>query len=163
MFGFDLVIWSVTTGRWIWEADWLFVIYAFNGVFVAFTFEFARKIRMPEDEHEFVDSYSKHLGPFKAALLVLGVMAAATACTVTVGAVLKLHWAFFATLGVLFTLASMGFLHFRLHPCRATAKRLEIYSSLYIVSFDFCLVFALVAKKGIALDLFGNMLRGWMM
>jgi len=161
MFFFDMIIWSITTGRWLWEVDWLFVLYAFNGVFVAFTFEFARKIRMPEDEHALVDSYSKRLGPHGAARLVLAVMAAATACTVTVGATLRLHGAFFVAIAVLLAGASLGFLHFRLRPNRKTAKRLELYSSCYIVSFDFCLVFALIAKYGIAVDLFGNLLRNW--
>ena len=151
MFGFDLLIWSVTTGRWLWETDGLYVVYALNGVFVAFTFEFARKIRMPEDEHEMVDSYSKRIGPFGAAYLVLAVMSGATLCTAIVGLRLGLPRLFFALLLALLALGSLGVARFRLAPSRRTARLVEVFASLHIVSFDFCLAGFLIAKYGLRL------------
>ncbi len=156
MFCFDMLIWSVTTGLWIWQNNILFVIYALNGVFVAFTFEFARKIRVPEDENEMVDSYSKHIGPFGAAYLVLGVMTGATICTAIVGWCLGLGKGFLALLAVLLAFGSVGIVRFRLSPTRRTARLVEVYSSLHIVSFDFCLVIFLVAQHGLTVDLFGG-------
>ncbi len=155
LFGFDLLIWSVTTGRWLWEVNWLYFVYALNGVFVAFTFEFARKIRVPEDEHVLVDSYSKHLGPFGAAWLVLGVMAGATVCTAIVGVALRLSPAFFILLAVLLAVGSFGVASFRRRPSRRTARWVEVYASLHIVSFDFCLVAFLAQKYGLRVNLWG--------
>lgn len=156
MFGFDLLIWSVTTGRWLWEVDGLYVIYALNGVFVAFTFEFARKIRVPEDEHAQVDSYSKYLGPFGAAWLVLGVMAGATLCTVIVGRRLGFPPVFFVLLAVLLAVGATGVALFRLRPSRRTARAVDIFASLHIVSFDFCLVGFLVARYGLTMAFFAG-------
>ncbi|MCC5847789.1 MAG: UbiA family prenyltransferase [Verrucomicrobia bacterium] len=154
MFGFDLLIWSVTTGRWFWQTDPIFIVYAFNGVFIAFTFEFARKLRPPEDEHDQVDSYSKTLGPRRAALLVFGVMAAATACTAWVGLQLKFHPGFHLLLLLLLALGSSGVVCFYRTPNRKNAKLVALTSSLHIISFDFCLVFFLIARHGLRVSLF---------
>lgn len=154
MFGFDLLIWSVTTGREFWQTDPVFILYAFNGVFIAFTFEFARKLRPPEDEHDQVDSYSKALGPRRAALLVIGVMAAATACTARVGVQLNFAPHFHLLLLLLLALGSTGVIGFYRNPNRQNAKRAALTSSLHIISFDFCLVLYLIARHGLRISLF---------
>ena len=144
-----IVVFSFATGRFLWQAPAWFWLYAWVGFFVTFNWEISRKVRAPEDERDGVDSYSKIFGTFGAAYLVLVVRVIDTAMVAVVGYHLGLSPWFYVAITALFFLCLIGVVHYRLHPERRTAKRLELYAGLYIVAFDAALATELVQRQGV--------------
>jgi 4-hydroxybenzoate polyprenyltransferase len=144
-----MVVYGYATGRYPWQAPGWFWLYSWVGFFVTFNWEISRKVRVPEDEREGVDSYSKIFGPFGAAYLVLGVRVIDTAMVALVGRHLGLSPWFYVAITALFFLCLAGVVHYRLRPTRATAKRLELYAGLYIVAFDAALAVELARRQGV--------------
>ena len=142
-------IFSFTMQRPFWEAPWLFWAYAAADFFAFSNWEISRKIRMPEDEIEGVDSYSKHLGRFTAGYIAMALRVLNTILAWIVGVYLGLGWLYYGGLIALFLACLGGFLHFRLAPSRSTAKNLEAYGGAYIVLFYFVLAAELVRIHGV--------------
>ncbi len=144
-------IFSFTMKRPFWEAPWLFWAYAAADFFAFANWEISRKIRMPEDEIEGVDSYSGHLGIFTAGYVALALRVLNTILAWIVGITLGLGLFYYAGLIVLFLACLGGLLHFRLAPSRRTAKRLEAYGGGYIVLFYFVLAAELFRIYGVTM------------
>ncbi len=132
-------IFSFTTQRPFWEAPWLFWAYAIADFFAFSNWEISRKIRMPEDEIDGVDSYSKHLGISRSANIVIVLRVLNTILAWIVGIYLELGTFYYAGLVILFFITLFGMLNFRFKPNRKTAARLEHYGGAYIILFYFVL------------------------
>jgi 4-hydroxybenzoate polyprenyltransferase len=145
---FAMVVYSITTGRFMTEAPALFWLYAFVGFFVTFNWEVSRKIRAPEDEIEGVDTYTQVLGTYAAAYVVLLIRVIDTAMVAFVGWKLGLGMGFNVVLLLLFLVCMTGFMQFRLHTNSKTAKRMETYAGMYIVAFDLTLAFSIAQVYG---------------
>ncbi len=141
-------IFSFTMRRPFWEAPWLFWAYAAADFFAFANWEISRKIRMPEDEIEGVDSYSHHLGLFTAGYVALALRILNTGLAWVVGLYLGLGLFYYAGLIVLFLVCLGGLLHFRLKPSRRTARALEAYGGGYIILFYFVLAVELFRQYG---------------
>ncbi len=142
-------IFSFTMKRPFWEAPWLFWAYAVADFLAFSNWEISRKIRMPEDEIEGVDSYSGHLGLFTAGYVAMMLRVLNTALAWLVGVYLGLGLFYYAGLIVLFLVCLGGFLHFRLVPSRRTAKNLEAYGGGYIILFYLVLAAELFRIHGV--------------
>jgi len=142
-------IFSFTMGRPFWEAPWLFWAYALADFFAFSNWEISRKINMPEDELDDVDSYSKHLGINTSANAVIVLRILNTILAVIVGVYLDLGVFYYVGLIVLFCITLFGMLKFRFNPNRKTAKQLEHYGGGYIVLFYFVLAIELFFRNGI--------------
>lgn len=146
-----LVVFSFATGRYLWEAPGLFWLYSFVGFFVTFNWEISRKIRVPADEIEGVDTYSRIFGTFGAARVVLLVRVIDTGMVALVGYALGLSRWFYGALVALFLVCAAGFAHYRLHPTRTTARLLETYAGAYVIAFDVILAVELGRTWGVKL------------
>lgn len=146
---FALVVFSVTTGRYPWQAPAWFVFYAFVGFFVTFNWEVSRKIRAPEDEIDGVDSYTRLFGTYGAPHVVLLIRLVDTAMVALVGVKLGVHPWFFAALVALFLVCLAGYFDYRFHTNRRTAQRMEFYAGMYIVAFDLILAGAILQQHGV--------------
>jgi 4-hydroxybenzoate polyprenyltransferase len=144
-----LMVFSFATGRWPWEAPFWFGVYAWVGFFVTFNWEVSRKIRVPEDEIEGVDTYTRIFGTYGAAWVVLLIRMVDTALVSLVGWHLGLSPWFYAALIALFAVSLVGFFQFRFHTNRKTAKRMELYAGMYVIAFDVILAAAIVAQYGV--------------
>jgi len=146
---FALVVFSIATNRFPWEAPGWFWVYAFVGFFVAFNWEIARKIRAPEDEIKGVDSYSKMWGVYGAAYGVLFVRVIDTLMVAFVGWHLGLSPYFYGVLAILYLVCLKGFFDFRFRTSTRTAKRMEVYAGMYIIAFDLTLAIEIARLSGI--------------
>jgi 4-hydroxybenzoate polyprenyltransferase len=144
-----MLVFSYTTGRFFWEASGWYWFYAFVGFFVTFNWEISRKIRAPEDEREGIETYTKVFGTYGAAYAVLAVRVIDTAMVALVGWHLGLPWWFHAVLIALYGVCLIGFLQYRFHTNKATAKRMEVYAGMYIIAFDVALALALGFSRGV--------------
>lgn len=144
-----LMVFSITTQEFPWQAPGWFWLYAWVGFFVTLNWEISRKIRAPGEEREGVDTYSKTFGPFRAAGLVLLVRVIDTGLVAIVGWHLGLPLWFFLALPALFGLCYFGYRSFRNQPSTKTAARLEGVAGLYIVAFDWILAAAIVQQVGL--------------
>ena len=142
-------IFSFTTQRPFWEAPWLFWAYAVADFFAFANWEISRKIRVPEDEIEGVESYSKHLGIYKAGYVAMGLRVLNTALAWIVGIYLGLGIFYYSGLVLLFLACVVGFLRFRLNTTRKTAKELEAYGGGYIIMFYLILAVELYRIHGL--------------
>ncbi len=144
-------IFSFSMKRPFWEAPWLFWAYALADFFAFANWEISRKIRIPEDEIEGVESYSKHLGIYTAGYVAMALRVLNTILAWMVGVYLDLGTFYYAGLIVLFLICVAGFLRFRLHTTRKTSKGLEAYGGGYIILFYFILAVELYRIYGITL------------
>lgn len=145
-----LMVFSFATGRWPWEAPLWFKVYAWVGFFVTFNWEVSRKIRVPEDEIEGVETYTRVFGTYGAAYIVLLIRVIDTALVALVGWHLGLSPWFYAALVLLFIVCLVGFFQYRFHTSRKTAKRMETYAGMYVIAFDLILAVEIARKWGIA-------------
>ena len=144
-----MTIWSFTTERFFWEISGWFVLYSLVSYFLAFNWEISRKIRVPQDEVDGVDSYTRRFGLCGAANLVLLMRLIASALVIVIAMHLELsHW-FYAMVVLLFIASAIGHAQYRLQTSTATARRMELYAGVYIVAFDLALAFELARKYGI--------------
>lgn len=146
-----LVVFSFATGRSLWQAPGWYCVYAFVGFFVAFNWEVSRKIRVPADEIDGVDSYTRLCGTYGAAYLVLLIRVVDTGLVVLVGCYLQMSVWFYAWLFILFAICLVGFFQYRFWTTRANAQRMAAYAGFYIVAFDLALAIELVSTYGITL------------
>ncbi|MDZ7620207.1 MAG: hypothetical protein U1E05_24670 [Patescibacteria group bacterium] len=144
-------IFSFTMQRPFWEAPWLFWAYAAADFFAFANWEISRKIRMPEDEIDGVDSYSGHLGMFTAGYVAMALRVLNTGLAWLVGIYLELGVFYYAGLIVIFVVSLFGLVHFRLRPTRRTAKNLEAYGGGYIILFYFVLAAELFRIHGLVI------------
>jgi len=142
-------IFSFTMQRPFWEAPWLFWAYAAADFFAFANWEISRKIRLPEDEIEGVDSYSGHLGLFTAGYVAMGLRVLNTGLAWLVGVYLELGVFYYVGLVAIFFVSLFGLVHFRLRPTRQTARRLEAYAGGYIILFYFVLAAELLRTHGL--------------
>lgn len=146
---FALVVYSVTTGRYPWQAPFWFVFYAFVGFFVTFNWEVSRKIRAPQDEIPGVDSYTRIFGTYGAAHVVLLIRLVDTAMVALVGWAVGVAPWFYAALVALFGVCLIGFFDYRFHTSTRTARRMEAYAGMYIVAFDLILATEILRMQGV--------------
>ncbi len=66
-----MTVWSFATKQYFWEIPLWYWLYSMVSFFLAFNWEVSRKIRVPEEEIEGVDSYTRLFGTYGAAYLVL--------------------------------------------------------------------------------------------
>ncbi|MDP1564109.1 MAG: AMP-binding protein [Pirellulaceae bacterium] len=149
-----MVVFSFTTGDYLWNAPGWFWLYACVGFFVTFNWEISRKIRAPEQEIDGVDSYTKLLGTYVAAWWVLVMRAIDTALVMLVGWHLQASvWFYLALIG-LFVGCLVGFVQYLRQQTPKTAGQMETWAGLYIIAFDLILSIELVARYGLRWEWF---------
>ena len=144
-------IFSFTMRRPFWEAPWLFWAYAAADFFAFANWEISRKIRVPEDEIEGVDSYSGHFGLFTAGYVAMGLRGLNTILAWVVGIYLELGTFYYVGLVGLLLITIYAQLRFRFFPTRRNAKHLESYAGAYIILFYFVLVAELLRIHGLTI------------
>lgn len=144
-----LTIWSFATGQYFWQAPFWYWLYSFVTFFLAFNWEISRKIRVPEDEIDGVDSYTRSFGTYGAAYLVLLMRLIDTLLISWIAYHLELNRWFYVLIVALFAVGLVGFFQYRFQTSSRTAKRMEVYAGIYIISFDIALAIAFVNKYGI--------------
>lgn len=150
-----LTVWSFATGRYPWQIGVWFGIYALVNFFLAFNWEISRKLRVPEEEVEGLDSYTRLFGTYGAAYMVLLVRVIDTALVALVAYHLSLSKWFYGLLVLLFAICLFGFAQYYLQTSPRTARRMEVYAGLYIVVFDLAL--AIELGRAFGLELHGTL------
>jgi len=151
---FAMVVYSFSTGNFLWQAPGWFWFYAFVGFFVTLNWEISRKIRAPDQELSGVDSYSKIFGTYGAGYAVLFIRFIDTMMVMMVGYHLGLSTWFYIVLVILYFVCVRGFYQFRVDTNARNAKRLETYAGMYIIAFDLILAVEIVRKVGVEWTIF---------
>ncbi|QEG38244.1 UbiA family prenyltransferase [Roseimaritima ulvae] len=144
-----MTIWSFATKRFLWQIPVWYLLYSGVNYFLAFNWEISRKIRVPEDEREGLDSYTRIFGTYGAAYLVLVVRMIDTVLVSLVAYHLGLSLWFYGLIVALFMVCLVGVIQYRFQTSTTTAHRLSIYAGVYIVAFDIALAIELVRTFGI--------------
>jgi hypothetical protein len=127
----------------------LFAVLAF---LAALAFEVARKLRAPEDEHPFADSYTQSLGIPVAVTLLLAVvtLAAAAALLLTVVTTTMMSVPA-AALAPPLGLAAWALHVFRVRPTRRAAQQSEAAVGLAALALHVVPIVAIIAAYGLVL------------
>ncbi len=144
-----MTVWSFATKQFFWEIPPWFWLYSMVSFFLAFNWEVSRKIRVPEEEIEGVDSYTRLFGTYGAAYLVLLIRVIDTVLVTLVALHLGLSGWFYGLVVALFVVCLVGFFQYRFQTSPATAHRMEIYAGIYIIAFDLALAIELGRTFGI--------------
>lgn len=147
-----MAVWSFATQQYFWQAPSWFWLYCLVSYFLAFNWEVSRKIRVPEDEIEGVDSYTRLFGTYGAAYLVLLVRVISTVLVAMVAHHLGLSIWFYVLLLLLFAVCLDGFFRYRFQTSAKTARRMEIYAGIYILAFDLALAIELGRTYGLRIS-----------
>ena len=131
-------------------APWLF---AGVSVLAGLTFEIARKIRAPEQEHPLADSYTQALGiPAASRLLaVLTVATAISALSLTVVLTGRLGVVAFAAMASVVVAAATALARFRIQPTPRGAKRSEAAVGVAALVTHGVIIGALLMDHGVRL------------
>ncbi|MBL8888752.1 MAG: AMP-binding protein [Planctomycetaceae bacterium] len=149
-----MIVFSFTTGEYLWAASPWFWLYSCVGFFVTFNWEISRKIRAPEQEIDGVDSYTKLLGRYGAAWWVLAMRVIDTALVMIVGWHLQASLWFYLALVLLFVGCLFGFVKYMREQTPTTAGQMETWAGWYIIAFDLILSIELVTRYGLRLEWF---------
>lgn len=134
---YGLFVYSVAANKHLWSAPSVVLRFAAMSYFVGLGFEIARKVRAPEDERPDMVTYSKPMGPVKAALSVLAAFATASSIGVNLGSVLNFRPWYPLELIILMTIIITGVYQYSVNPTAKNAKRLQDYAgiSVFIVNW----------------------------
>lgn len=144
-----LAVWSFATQHLPWQAPKWFWLYSLVSFFLAFNWEVSRKIRTPENEVDGIDSYTRIFGTYGAAYLVLLIRLIDSMLVVAIAWHLGFSQWFYALILLLYLVCLIGVYQYRFHTSPATARLMELYAGVYILSFDLALVFELGLTYGI--------------
>lgn len=147
-----MTIWSFATRQYLWQIPSWYWLYSLVSYFLAFNWEVSRKIRVPENEIEGVDSYTRRFGTYGAAYLVLLIRVISTILVAMVAYHLGLSVWFYMLLVLLFLACLVGFLQYRLQTSPKSARRMETYAGIYILVFDMALAFELGSTFGLQIS-----------
>jgi 4-hydroxybenzoate polyprenyltransferase len=147
-----ITVWSFAMKRYFWQIPLWYWVYSLVSYFLAFNWEVSRKIRVPEDEIDGVDSYTRLFGTYGAAYLVLSLRVICTVLVAVVGHHLGLSRWFYVLLVALFLVCLVGFLQYRFRTTAKTARRMEVYAGLYILAFDLALAVELCRTYGLEIS-----------
>jgi 4-hydroxybenzoate polyprenyltransferase len=147
-----MTVWSFATKQYFWQIPPWYWLYSLVSFFLAFNWEVSRKIRVPEDEIDGVDSYTRLFGTYGAAYLVLLIRVISTALVALVAYHLGLSIWFYGLLALLFLVCLVGFFQYLFRTSAKTAHRMEIYAGIYILAFDLALAIELGRTFGIQIS-----------
>jgi 4-hydroxybenzoate polyprenyltransferase len=99
-----------------------------NGIVI----EFGRKLRLPKDEEEGVDTYSHLWGTTRAAVLWLAAMAATLTCAAIAATRIGFAVPLISALGILFATATVLAIRFAHH--QMSGKKLELISGVWTLA-----------------------------
>jgi 4-hydroxybenzoate polyprenyltransferase len=142
-----------TAGGW----HSLFWLQLAMGAGTGLGWEMSRKIRMPEEEHAQVDTYSKIFGYKGGSLLAFAVLMTGAICAVAVGALLSLPpspplspYAFGVyALGIILT--QVGFVRFWRKPTAKGARKLGDWAAVTMLASYIAIALASLAGQGVRL------------
>ncbi len=122
------------------------------GVGTGLGWEMSRKIRMPEEEHDQIDTYSKHFGPSGASVLAFAILGAGATCAGALGVFLDFPPYAFGILLVGVILMQVGFALFWRKPTAKGARRLGDWAAVTMLSSYLAIALGSLAGQGIRLN-----------
>lgn len=111
--------------------------------------EMSRKVRMPEDEHPQIDTYSKHFGPMGASTMAYAVLVSGAVCASFAGIQAGFPGYAFGLLGLGWIVATVGFVRFWLKPTPKGAKGLDNWAAVLMLLCYIAIAVGAVAGRGI--------------
>lgn len=110
--------------------------------------EIARKVRMPEDEHAEIETYSKAFGPRGAAFIAFGSLSVGAASAVSVGLLTGFPVYAYALLGLGWLVMAAGFVRFFAGPNSKRAKGLDNWAAVLMLLCYVAIALGAVADRG---------------
>ncbi len=143
----SLYIFSSVCNLHFWQVPIEYWIFAFSNWMIFNIFEFGRKTFGKEEEKELVESYSKRLGIFRAALNVVFMAFVAYLIAIWFGVKFKIGFLYFVLLHSLFVLTMVSSLFYVKYNNLKWAKFFRIVCSIFILFYNVTIVIGGFLKK----------------
>ncbi len=111
--------------------------------------EMSRKVRMPDDEHPQIDTYSKHFGPMVASMMAFAILVSGAACASYAGLLAGFPAYAFGLLGLGLLVATVGFVRFWLKPTSKGAKGLDNWAAVLMLLCYIAIAVGSVGSDGV--------------
>jgi 4-hydroxybenzoate polyprenyltransferase len=136
-----------TAGGW----NGLFWLQLAMGAGTGLGWEMSRKIRFPEEEHDQVDTYSKHFGYEAASALAFTILMAGAVCALALAFVLRFPPYVFGLFVLGLTLTEIGFVRFWRKPTAKGARKLGDWAAIMMLTSYLTVALGSLAGQGFRL------------
>lgn len=113
--------------------------------------EMSRKIRFPEEEHEHVDTYSKHFGYEGASALAFTILMAGALCALVLCLLLRVPLYVYGLFVLGLTLTEVGFVRFWRNPTAKGARKLGDWAAVMMLTSYLTVTLGALAGQSVRL------------
>jgi len=142
----SVFIFSVVTNLNFWEISKIYGMFVLVNWMIFNIFEFGRKTFGKEEEEEFIESYSKRLGPVRAALNVVIMATVAMYVAYELGNIFNLSLLFTASMYLLYSLTLIAAGLYAVHNDKTSAKIFRGVCSIFILFYNVIITLGIVWK-----------------
>lgn len=145
----SVFIYSAVTGLNFWEIPKTYGIFVLVNWMIFNIFEFGRKTFGRDEEQELVESYSKRLGPIRAAFNVIFMATVAMYVALKLGNIFNLSFLYTISMYLLYGLILLSGSLYVLHNDKSSARIFRGICSVFILFYNVIITIGILLSKGI--------------
>lgn len=142
----SVFVFSAVTGLNFWKIPSVYRIFVLVNWMIFNIFEFGRKTFGKEEEKELVESYSKRLGPIRAALNVVIMATVAMYVAYKLGSIFNLSLLFTLSMYLLYGLTLMSAGLYAVHNDKSSARIFRGICSIFILFYNVIMTLGIIWK-----------------
>ena len=145
----SLFVYSAVTGLGFWTITKWYGMFVLVNWMIFNIFEFGRKTFGKDEEKDLVESYSKRLGPLRAAFNVVFMATVALYVAFKLGDALDLSFLYTALMYVLYGLTLLAAALYVVHNDKSSARIFRGVCSIFILFYNVIVTIGVILTKGI--------------
>jgi len=142
----SLFVFSAVTKQYFWLVPQEYALFVLTNWMIFNVFEFGRKTFGKEEEKELVESYSKRLGPIRAALNVVIMATVAMYVAYKLGSIFNLSLLFTISMYLLYGLTLIAAGLYAVHNDKSSARIFRGICSIFILFYNVVITLGIIWK-----------------
>lgn len=144
----SVFVFSVVTGLNFWKISKMFGIFVLVNWMIFNIFEFGRKTFGKEEEEELVESYSKRLGPIRAAFNVVFMATVAMYVAYKLGNIFNLSFWYIGSMYLLYGLTLLASGLYAVHNDKSSGRMFRGVCSIFILFYNVIIAVGFLFARG---------------
>lgn len=145
----SVFVYSAVTGFNFWKIPKIYGIFVLVNWMIFNIFEFGRKTFGKEEEKKLVESYSKRLGPIRAAFNVIFMATVAMYVAFKLGNIFNLSFLYTISMYLLYGLTLLAGSLYAIHNDKSSARIFRGICSIFILFYNVIMTVGILLKKGV--------------
>jgi len=145
----SVFVYSAVTGLGFWTIPKTYGMFVLVNWMIFNIFEFGRKTFGKDEEKDLVESYSKRLGPVRAAFNVVFMATVALYAALKLGDTFDLSFLYTASMYVLYGLTLLTAALYAVHNDKSSARVFRGVCSIFILFYNVIITIGIILTKGI--------------